>query len=1686
MDVSVCLEPGHCDLDVSILDQVLIPILNCDLTMDFDVKGFSLSNWMSEQGLSFDECPANIDLPKLRGTTACHIKNTCTAIKCCVEVGRVSRTFEVELDIDFCNQKLTFAVEKLTDTISLQGFEYGKRREIVIKGVVKLWYTIWDHKGEGVYVVTMDLAVCFEDGGDCLINTNVLDQAKLSKQTCVWGTSFLNPNFSLEQFMRDSAISTYDQIKGLALDKLKEALGLPTFLDDPPCSMTAPAYTPNVNGIKKVCSKDLSQSDSSLPLLPSNMVCQITESCTGIDCCTRADPIHHNLHAYLDIDPCNFKIKFGIDKFQFEIYMQDFEFGIEKDVRLVNVVRIKFQIWDLSAENQYVVNLRFSVCFDLHSSCVMDKVIFDEKRLPKSVCEFASAAETQNFSLEEWKASLDISMDTLLPTLTDQLMEHLGIAGYLSWPQCSLANGTTSTNGWIDGKKERFWLQEFIKIEYTIEDLMGADRYMVDIKVEICLEKDKPCMISKEITKDLYLPKLGCDWSLGFSRFSLSDWYKKVSVPVGSFLTATHLSLLREALGITNFLLPKDQQCSRMSSDYKPETSGQLGWKIDCQESIDKMTEIATDLPLSCHIKHHCTAIECCLDLQSPLQQTIHFFIDLDLCLQTLKLGIENLMFETTLLAYKYDFSLKNWYKDIGANINSTLSKLSAAKLLEELGISKYTQDPQCQRSGPVYSPHVNGWKSDCQMDVLTNPISDSVTCLIKDTCTAVSCCMDIDFLQRSFESYITIDACNQWIHVGIEKLSFNISFDDFPFGRENKFYLNSVIRLDSLSDRVWAFYTPYPPIFFLAFLSRLLENCTTSFIILNCSYKVEDLKTERQFRVSATLKACFESSGDNCLVDLAIFKNTLVPKKICDWTEGFSTANFSLSQWYQDLSLTHGSMLSQLNRDNLLDHLGIRSYLNKEPCSFTSNCKENLDSSLPALPSSVRCSIPDYCTGVTCCVAENSVLRHHFTVGVQLDDCNHILTFEVEKLKIEIALNGYNFGMTEKRYLMSVLHFEFRIDDIPHEKHYKISASLKVCYGIGPCALDTIALIQDFKLPKTLCEWGTGFLSEFSLEIWLRNKGLDMKTALSSLDASSLLSSLGVSEFLKDPQCSRTSSSYSTSSNGWKNDCQSIPTLPPLPGSVSCHIPDSCTSIDCCAEVAFLGGRSINVQVLMDPCEAIMSLNIEKMQYNITLFDYNFGTTDHFTLQGALRIDFNIQNLIMDRKYLLNMNLSVCMETSDLSVCVYSIVIFHNTILPKQLCSMEMPYLNPSFDLSSWKTTLGFGSLLTHEQTKLLLRELGVEEYVGVGCSRNSVPYFPQTQTGWNTPTACKARPPILTSNSISCHINASCTGISCCFDDDITGLTYQISVTVDSCEETLVITLEKMKFEISLFDYPMGTKSTAQLFGILQLEYKIDFISAESAFLFNIKFSACFETKGDCMLNIPILKDVKIPILACNFSLQQFAIPKSSCSQDISSYIQTLPANTNCGISSGCMAIQCCTDLALIGRTLNYSVNIDVCEHSLSLQIETFQFQLSLVDFQFGDEHVFGIDQIFSLRYKIRDLSGQGQYLVDLKLSVCFSDGAPCQMEVIIVSNYLVTKPACAWFNGYKIADFSYSSWLSINNLKPTDILSYGSMSKLIETLGLQKYMKKEACNTKEGLYRNSYQGWTSEVKDQVVDTE
>lgn len=108
---------------------------------------------------------------------------------------------------------------------------------------------------------------------------------------------------------------------------------------------------------------------------------------------------------------------------------------------------------------------------------------------------------------------------------------------------------------------------------------------------------------------------------------------------------------------------------------------------------------------------------------------------------------------------------------------------------------------------------------------------------------------------------------------------------------------------------------------------------------------------------------------------------------------------------WSQ-ITFIHLNCLTKLKHTvRTFIHLHIHLFL------FFVDCKKDLNTNLPALSSSVRCNVPSFCTGITCCIEENKVLRRHFTVGVELDDCNHIMTFQVEQLKIQIKLHDYSFG---------------------------------------------------------------------------------------------------------------------------------------------------------------------------------------------------------------------------------------------------------------------------------------------------------------------------------------------------------------------------------------------------------------------------------------------------------------------------------------------------------------------------------------------------------------------------------------------------------------------------------------------------------------------------------------------------
>lgn len=60
--------------------------------------------------------------------------------------------------------------------------------------------------------------------------------------------------------------------------------------------------------------------------------------------------------------------------------------------------------------------------------------------------------------------------------------------------------------------------------------------------------------------------------------------------------------------------------------------------------------------------------------------------------------------------------------------------------------------------------------------------------------------------------------------------------------------------------------------------------------------------------------------------------------------------------------------------------------------------------------------------------------------------------------------------------------------------------------------------------------------------------------------------------------------------------------------------------------------------------------------------------------------------------------------------------------------------------------------------------------------------------------------------------------------------------------------------------------------------------------------------------------------------------------------------------------------------------------------------------------------------------------------------------------------------------IVDFSLSTYISTNNLPSLGQLSSSHVSKLLEILGISKYMKQPACEKDSGIYEDAYQGWKS----------
>ena len=180
-----------------------------------------------------------------------------------------------------------------------------------------------------------------------------------------------------------------------------------------------------------------------------------------------------------------------------------------------------------------------------------------------------------------------------------------------------------------------------------------------------------------------------------------------------------------------------------------------------------------------------------------------------------------------------------------------------------------------------------------------------------------------------------------------------------------------------------------------------------------------------------------------------------------------------------------------------------------------------------------------------------------------------------------------------------------------------------------------------------------------FSLNSWMLSRSIASTTAFTEAQADDLYMELGLDHFMAaSEQCSSSDRIYNGTVDGWSKgqgpnenpsvvviSCKtslittefciipcifvlddfkcltlkflrqcviflacvsSVPVLPAIVDSV-CHLKADCNSVECCTEVPFLR-KTFRTSVTLDPCNFLLTVNIERMTREITLTGYSWG----------------------------------------------------------------------------------------------------------------------------------------------------------------------------------------------------------------------------------------------------------------------------------------------------------------------------------------------------------------------------------------------------------------------------------------------------------------------------------------------
>ncbi|VDI71962.1 Hypothetical predicted protein [Mytilus galloprovincialis] len=584
-----------------------------------------------------------------------------------------------------------------------------------------------------------------------------------------------------------------------------------------------------------------------------------------------------------------------------------------------------------------------------------------------------------------------------------------------------------------------------------------------------------------------------------------------------------------------------------------------------------------------------------------------------------------------------------------------------------------------------------------------------------------------------------------------------------------------------------------------------------------------------------------------------------------------------------------------------------------------------------------------------------------------------------------------------------------YRIEELPIDGLYFLTVTLSVCLEANAdCAVQRL-VANNLKLFKPTCITNDQFaIPGFSLLEWKDSKGLSSSNSLPEYAAFLLMSDLKIAKYKKEPKCT-------IASPGWQSGgCPLNVDKPMLHDNVTCQVTSSCTGVTCCVYTEELN-RNLDVHLLLNPCDQSLSLTIDYLKYNRSLFDFSFGSLQKFYMENVVRIDYVIYDLTNNFQYLVDMNISVCYESSG--PCELESMIFHDSVLHKKPCQWRTGFRDPNFSESDWRNEMNITSdaQLFPVDIARLTEALYVGPYqADTPCQGYNSPYTGSIN-GWKD--ECSASDlENLPSAMMKCYIPANCSFIRCCHEVGLLGTPMETELEIDSCNFELSVRIEKLKFKIPFHDYQWGVVQSMDLFGLLTMDFVIENLYEAQQFLISMNLTLSYESAGPIKEANILMDKALLSKRQCewssdfhiyDFSLYTYLINRNqkptgpltpsmllqfmedtnlapfmqdemcnrtgalynnqSWTQDCAANLTlpTLSDKVNGHITTMCTGVQGCIENDLIQRSLEFSLLLDPCSNRLSISIERARYNRTLSDFEYGDDHYYNLQGIIRLKY-------------------------------------------------------------------------------------------------------------------------